>query len=559
MIGTTVGGYEITEALAEGGMGAVWAARHSVMDRTAVVKLLHPEFGRDPEIVQRFLNEARAAASIDDPGIVQVFDVGHLPDGRAYIVMERLGGQTLAQRLRQRQSEPPSKTRAVEAVQVLRLLARTLIAAHEEGIVHRDLKPENIFLVPDPDVAGGERTKIVDFGIAKLASSRNASVTRAGSTFGTPAYMAPEQCTDSGSVDARADLYALGCIAYEMLVGQPPFGFAGIAVIAAQLYNEPTPLRERDPAIPEELANLVARLLRKNPAERYASSAELYAALDALALHPDALHTPRPFDIPPTVPPTKRERPAPAPLDPASASAATTMSATSGSASTPRASSSSKLPYVIAGLSVVAMTIVIVVLVTNRSSAPTPPPAAAAPVEQGNALADAIQAQSEQRWEDAIAAAASVTRDGDKARAQAILATARAEAKHQRALVELEHAIATGDLAMANRALSTIDPKSFYRARAEQAVRAAEDRARVAATPTEVPAPIVPVKKTVPKKAPPPTKATPTVRQVEAGPIWDTADAGKKCPTVCKAPARWNGGWRTTIPNQMSTCDCETR
>ena len=198
MIGTTVGGYQITEKLAEGGMGAVWAARHSVMERAAVVKLLHPEYCRDPEIGQRFLNEARAAASIDDPGIVQVFDVGHLPDGRAYLVMERLGGQTLAARLRERHSAAPDRSRVPEAVNILRLIARTLMAAHANGIVHRDLKPDNIFLVPDPDVAGGERTKIVDFGIAKLATGQGAHATRAGSIFGTPAYMAPEQCADSG-------------------------------------------------------------------------------------------------------------------------------------------------------------------------------------------------------------------------------------------------------------------------------------------------------------------------------------------------------------------------
>ncbi len=154
MIGTTVGAYRITSQLSEGGMGTVWTATHSMMGKDAVIKFLLPELSNDEAMVRRFFNEARAAASIQDAGIVNVFDVGTLPDGRAYIVMEKLRGQSLSDRLRAR------RFRVEEAAVVLRLLARSLEAAHANGIVHRDLKPDNIFLVPDRDIPGGERTKI---------------------------------------------------------------------------------------------------------------------------------------------------------------------------------------------------------------------------------------------------------------------------------------------------------------------------------------------------------------------------------------------------------------
>ena len=665
MIGTTVGGYRITGHLAQGGMGAVWEAKHAVMDRSAVVKLLHPELGHDAEIVQRFVNEARAAASINDPGIVQVFDVGHLDDGRAYIVMERLGGHTLAERLRQRAAEPPSRARAVETVNVLRLIVRTLVAAHAHGIVHRDLKPENIFLVPDPDVVGGERTKIVDFGIAKLATGTGSNSTRAGSIFGTPAYMAPEQCADAGSVDARADLYAIGCIAYEMLVGQPPFGVGGVEVIAAHLRDEPKPLRERDPAVPPSLEAIVAQLLRKAPADRYASSAELLAVLDALELDAAALLTPRPFDVPSTVPPTvpptvsptKPARPLAARSSPEPASRAqptppqqppqpalTTHSAASGSAVTPPPSPTKRRPYAIAAIAAIAVAAVVAVVVWPRSDATSGGAAAPAVVEQGNPLADAIQAQAEERWADAIAAAERVTRDGDRPRAQAIVAKARAELAHQKAFAEVERAASAGDVAAATGALTAIPQDSVYRARAEQLVRAAEEHARVALAPPAAPAPapapapttapktpapktpapktpaprpelkperplvrpgplhpapeklprpeLEPVRPTLAPESPPPAPevtppapevtppapevtppapevtppapeprrpaSTPRVRAVNAGPLWNTADAQKKCPALCPPPSKWTGGWRTTIPNKMSTCDCVT-
>ncbi len=276
MLGTKVGNYSITGKLATGGMGEVYLARHDLMQRDAVVKVLRPEMSVNTEMVQRFFNEARAAAAIQHPGIVDVYDMGYADDGRAFLVMEKLRGESLAERL--------AKTRVsvARAVSYVRQLAGALGAAHERGIVHRDLKPDNLFVVPDPDVVGGERIKVLDFGIAKLAEERSGSlVTAAGAVFGTPAYMAPEQCTSTATVDLRADLYAVGCILYELLCGRPPFGHGGVELFAAHLRDEPAPLRAGDDSIPAELESIVMRLLSKTPDERFQSCGQLLTALDA--------------------------------------------------------------------------------------------------------------------------------------------------------------------------------------------------------------------------------------------------------------------------------------
>jgi tRNA A-37 threonylcarbamoyl transferase component Bud32 len=273
MLDVRVGSYRITEHLAKGGMGEVYLARHDIMEREAAVKLLHVELSDKRHLVDRFLNEARAAASIRHPGIVEVFDVGHV-DGRAYIVMEYLRGELLASRL--------ARTRIdVDKVLLLtRQIAGALGAAHACGIIHRDLKPDNIFIVPDPDVVGGERTKILDFGIAKLLESQSVVHTAKGALFGTPTYMAPEQCQDAAQVDRRADLYSLGCIVYELLAGTPPFGRGGMELIAAHLRDQPPPLRDRAPHVSAALESIVMGLLAKDPDERFQTCEALIRALD---------------------------------------------------------------------------------------------------------------------------------------------------------------------------------------------------------------------------------------------------------------------------------------
>src|SRR5262245_22147249 len=156
MEGTVLGSYRIVRKLGEGGMGAVWLAEHTLLGRPAAIKVLQPYFSQQPHIVKRFFNEARAATSIADPGIIQIFDFGNHSDGSAYIVMEYLDGEALDQRLRRL-----GALSIGDALRIMRQVATSLAAAHARGIVHRDLKPENIFIVRDPEVAGGERTKVL--------------------------------------------------------------------------------------------------------------------------------------------------------------------------------------------------------------------------------------------------------------------------------------------------------------------------------------------------------------------------------------------------------------
>lgn len=276
--GTQVGAYRILQRIGAGGMGEVWLAEHAMLGRRAAVKVLLPEFSMKQEIVTRFFNEARAATAIADPGIVQIFDFGHHVDGTAYIVMELLDGEPLDKRLARNGALP-----VTDALRIMRMVASSLGAAHARGIVHRDLKPENIFLVRDPEVPGGERAKILDFGIAKLASADGGSKTQTSAVMGTPTYMSPEQCRGAGHVDQRSDVYALGCMLFALLVGRPPFDAEGIGEIIAMHLREPPPMPSQlRPGIPPEVDQLVLRCLAKDPNQRFASGGDLAIALGAL-------------------------------------------------------------------------------------------------------------------------------------------------------------------------------------------------------------------------------------------------------------------------------------
>jgi serine/threonine-protein kinase len=280
VVGQQIGSYRIERLIEEGGMGAVFEALHPEIGRRAAVKVLRRSFARDPEFAARFLNEARAANLVGHPNIVEIFEFGRLPDETPFIIMEFLAGQSLASRLQ----KLPRPTLA-ESLEWCRQVAHAMAAAHEKGIVHRDLKPENIFLVPDPVNAGGLRVKILDFGIAKLRPEQSvggASVTRAGTTMGSPAYMAPEQCYELGQVGDRADVYALGIILYELIAGRPPFlAQLPAEVIVMQAKVTPPPLKQLAPEVPAEVAALVHRLLQKDPAVRPAM-AEVVTALVGL-------------------------------------------------------------------------------------------------------------------------------------------------------------------------------------------------------------------------------------------------------------------------------------
>ena len=272
-----MGHYKITGELKTGGMGEVFLATHELIGKPAAVKLLRPEFSANTEMVERFFNEARAATAIRHPGIVEVFDFGYHDSGRAYLVMEFLEGETLSDRLLNR-----TRLSEAEAATITRGIASALAAAHSKGIVHRDLKPDNVFLVPDPDMPSGERPKVLDFGIAKLADGPEGRVsqTRTGALMGTPAYMAPEQARAAGDIDQRADLYSVGCMLYEMLTGHAPFVAEGAGeIIAMQLFG----LAERPSALVPELSDtlddITMKLLEKDPADRFQTAAELVETL----------------------------------------------------------------------------------------------------------------------------------------------------------------------------------------------------------------------------------------------------------------------------------------
>jgi len=278
VVGELVGNYRVTAVVGEGGMGVVYRAEHILIGQTVAVKVLQPEFSGKPEIVKRFFNEARAAALVKHPGIVGVYDFGYHASGRAYLVMEYLQGETLAERIRRAGGLPDSLI-----VMYARQIASAIAAAHDKGIIHRDLKPENVFLVPDEEAAAGERLKVLDFGIAKLnvEIAGGATRTRTGSVVGSPTYMAPEQCKGGGQVDARADVYAIGCLMFEMAAGRPPFLGDGVGdVIAKHIYEPPPPPRSLVPQLSAELEAVILRCLEKAPGDRFASASELARTLE---------------------------------------------------------------------------------------------------------------------------------------------------------------------------------------------------------------------------------------------------------------------------------------
>ncbi len=286
MIGQVIGNYRIVAELGKGGMGMVYRAEHTQLGRPAALKMLLPQFSSDPSIVQRFFNEARAASAIDHPGIVEVYDFGTHTDGAAYIVMALLKGESLEQRLR-RGPLPPLEGASIVA-QVLGALA----AAHAQGIVHRDLKPDNIFLVPNELMPNGIQIKLLDFGIAKLAGDQAGTgmKTQTGMMMGTPAYMSPEQCMGKSDLDHRTDLYAIGCILYHVLTGRPPFvSDQGTGMmIAMHIRDTPPHPRSLNPAIPDNLAAIVMRLLEKEPAARFQTALEVRDALAAIGAAPQS-------------------------------------------------------------------------------------------------------------------------------------------------------------------------------------------------------------------------------------------------------------------------------
>src|SRR3954463_13161737 len=269
------GKYRLDALLAEGGMGAVYRATHVMLGKTVAIKLIRSAIVASPEIVRRFQREARAATALNHPNIVSVYDLGQTPDGTLYIAMEYVDGPSLKALIQSGRPIPVART-----IAILRQVASALATAHRHNIVHRDLKPQNIMLAAGHD--GSEVAKLVDFGIAKTFDE-STQLTNTGSALGTPYYMSPEQI-DGRNVDARADIYALGIILYEMLVGEVPFADQSTpAVLVKQLRERPVRPSLKNAAVPPALEAIALRCLEKDPEQRYQTADEFAAALSDAA------------------------------------------------------------------------------------------------------------------------------------------------------------------------------------------------------------------------------------------------------------------------------------
>ncbi len=275
MIGETIKGFQITARIGKGGMGEVWMAEQPIVKTRVAIKVLHKEMSTDQQLVRRFFNEAIAVSQIKHAGIVKIHDVG-FHNGAAFLIMELLEGEPLGARIRRFGRLPPG-----EVGELGRQIASVLHATHAAHITHRDLKPENVFLVPDSELASGERVKILDFGVAKLGSTTG--VTGTGVAMGTPSYMAPELWGTAMKADGRADVYSFGCILFELCCGRPPFVSASIPDAYTKHMNEIPPRAcTLVPELPPELDNLIARTLAKRPADR-PSTKELQRVCAAVA------------------------------------------------------------------------------------------------------------------------------------------------------------------------------------------------------------------------------------------------------------------------------------
>jgi eukaryotic-like serine/threonine-protein kinase len=272
LIGTTLAGkYRIDARLNEGGMGTVYRGTHVLMDKTVAIKVLRPSLAADEKIVARFSREARAASRISHPNALSVTDFGEDDSGHVFLVMEFLSGKTLKQVIRD--EGPLSLARVVD---ITRQIGDALHAAHSQGVVHRDLKSDNIMLL---DTMTGDHAKVLDFGIAKINEPDgvvDTNLTAPNLVIGTPQYMSPEQCSQNSEIDARSDIYSLGVILYEMLVGHVPFSGDSPTMVMMKHLQEPVPsvLEERSD-VPASVARVVARAMAKVPRNRYQNVAEL--------------------------------------------------------------------------------------------------------------------------------------------------------------------------------------------------------------------------------------------------------------------------------------------
>jgi serine/threonine-protein kinase len=277
-----LGGYVLLERIGEGGMGQVYKARHLRMRRVVALKLIHPDRLGNPQAVQRFEREVRAAAALAHPNIVLAYDANEV-NGRHLLAMEYVEGTDLAASVAKGGVLP-----VAQACDCIRQAALGLQHAHERGLVHRDIKPHNLLLTPDGVV------KILDMGLARLnqpgePDDRRSAMTQEGTVLGTPDYMAPEQANDSSGADIRADLYSLGCTLYFLLTGQPPFPGGGLTdkLVRHQLH-EPEPVEHLRPDVSPAVAAIVRKMMAKKPEERFQTPAEVAGALQRVQATPPA-------------------------------------------------------------------------------------------------------------------------------------------------------------------------------------------------------------------------------------------------------------------------------
>ena len=382
--------YKVESLLGEGGMGRVYLCSHTIIGKRVAMKVLLSDMARDKEVTERFLNEAKSASAIGNPHIIDISDFGQFPDGAAYFVMEFLDGVPLTNAVEEGKAVPVSRI-----LNIARQLAEGLSAAHEAGIVHRDLKPDNIFLISRG--SNKDFVKILDFGIAKVSTSGEGRLTKAGAVFGTPHYMSPEQAAGA-PVDHRGDIYSFGVILYELASGKVPFdadNFMGI--LTQHMYKAPVPIRALVPQpqeVPPGLEAIVLKCLSKRPEQRYQTMDELLQDLDKLdsgaipSAVPEMMNRSGGFNVPSDYFKKGGGMPAPVPAMPLGAGRATR-----------------RWP-VFAGIAGVVTAIVLVVAIFAKSrdstAKPTPQPAAtpektAAPVATKTAKAPPVPAGPDQK------------------------------------------------------------------------------------------------------------------------------------------------------------------
>jgi eukaryotic-like serine/threonine-protein kinase len=308
LVGTLIADrYRVERKLGEGGMGLVYLAVHEKLKKQVALKVLGTVARSQGEAIARFEREAVAAANLKHPNIAEATDFGQLPDGGLYLVMEYVEGTTLRHLLKEHGKLP-----AERALGILKQVAAALATAHARDVVHRDLKPENVIVT-----GANDAVKVIDFGIAKVRSATfgalSTGLTTSGSVFGTAEYMSPEQVMGQ-SVDARADQYALGVLAFELLTGKPPFQTEEVSRLMMMHVGAPVPsTRERTPALPADIDAVTSKMLAKLPDERFTSVTEAMEALTVSLAPPP----PRPLSPPPPPPPSHPlSHPHPPPLSP---------------------------------------------------------------------------------------------------------------------------------------------------------------------------------------------------------------------------------------------------